>query len=181
MGVARTGSARPATVRGEVIVAGMTTVGVTGHRLLPAQARDYSSAVIRRVLTTQPEPLVGMSCLAAGTDQMFAEILLDLGGALHAVLPAPDYPETMPGADSRLRFDRLLAAAGAVTTLDHEHAGDQAYDEAGRFLAEHSDLLIAVWDGQPARGLGGTADAVRHARARGRLVVIAWPEGVQRG
>jgi hypothetical protein len=30
--------------------------------------------------------------------------------------------------------------------------------------------LLAVWDRQPARGYGGTADVVAHARDRGRRV-----------
>jgi hypothetical protein len=30
--------------------------------------------------------------------------------------------------------------------------------------------LLAVWDGQPARGYGGTADVVAHARDRGHRV-----------
>ena len=39
-------------------------------------------------------------------------------------------------------------------------------------MVEHADVLIAVWDGRPARGMGGTADAVAYARQRG--VPVLW-------
>jgi hypothetical protein len=38
-----------------------------------------------------------------------------------------------------------------------------------------SDLLVAVWDGLPARGLGGTADVVQVALAEQRRVVHVNP------
>ncbi len=40
--------------------------------------------------------------------------------------------------------------------------------------------LFAVWDGQPARGYGGTADVVTRARDRGRPVRVIWPDGATR-
>ncbi|WP_041624991.1 hypothetical protein [Stackebrandtia nassauensis] len=43
------------------------------------------------------------------------------------------------------------------------------------------DQLIAVWDGQPARGYGGTADVVDYARDHGIDVTVIWPEGAKRG
>ena len=38
----------------------------------------------------------------------------------------------------------------------------------------------AVWDGEPARAYGGTADVVAEARKRGIPVTIIWPEGASR-
>jgi hypothetical protein len=34
---------------------------------------------------------------------------------------------------------------------------------AGTWIVEHSDVLVAVWNGLPARGEGGTADDVKMA------------------
>ncbi|MFF4619567.1 hypothetical protein [Nonomuraea jabiensis] len=47
-------------------------------------------------------------------------------------------------------------------------------------ILEDADLLFAVWDGQPARGYGGTADVVAEARRRGVPVRVIWPEGARR-
>ena len=38
------------------------------------------------------------------------------------------------------------------------------YLAAGCRVAALADLLLAVWDGEPARGRGGTADVVAFAR-----------------
>jgi hypothetical protein len=42
-------------------------------------------------------------------------------------------------------------------------------------------VLVAVWDGQPSRGLEGTADVVAYANQRGVPVEVIWPEGATRG
>lgn len=47
-------------------------------------------------------------------------------------------------------------------------------------MLERADELIAVWDGQPARGYGGTADVVQAARDKDLPVTVVWPAGVMR-
>ncbi|GAB2826863.1 hypothetical protein GCM10027073_64840 [Streptomyces chlorus] len=46
-------------------------------------------------------------------------------------------------------------------------------------LADSGELL-AVWDGKPARGFGGTADVVSYAERSGTPVRVLWPEGATR-
>jgi hypothetical protein len=154
-------------------------VGVTGHQNLPAAALDYISNGIRAILVAQPRPIVGFCSLASGADQLFAIELLAIGGALHAVVPCEGYEATLSGGDQAV-YRRLLAAATYTTCLPYSQPDEYAYDAAGKWIAEHSDLLVAVWDGEEARGLGGTADAVAHARKLGRDVQIVWPAGTVR-
>jgi hypothetical protein len=52
--------------------------------------------------------------------------------------------------------------------------------DASLRMLEQADELVTVWDGQPARGHGGTADVVAAARDRGIPVPVVWPEGVRR-
>ena len=47
-------------------------------------------------------------------------------------------------------------------------------------MVDRSERLVAVWDGKPARGIGGTADIVSYARQKGVPVVVLWPEGATR-
>jgi hypothetical protein len=47
-------------------------------------------------------------------------------------------------------------------------------------VVDPSDVLVAVWDGEPARRLGGTADVVAYARERGVPAIVIWPEGATR-
>lgn len=61
----------------------------------------------------------------------------------------------------------------------------QAVLDAGGVLvavlpASESDVLLAVWDGLPGRGPGGTADVVAYARSKGVPVTILWPEDAVR-
>jgi hypothetical protein len=157
----------------------MTTVGVTGHRQLPEMARTHAEQTIASMLRGLAAPVVGLSSLAEGADQIFADVLLRGGGTLHAVLPCWGYAGTF-GEIGRQNYQRLLGAARSVTTLAYAKPSEEAFDAAGQYIAEPCDLLIAVWDGQPAQGKGGTADAVAHARRLGRQITIAWPVGAAR-
>ncbi len=58
-------------------------------------------------------------------------------------------------------------------------SAEQAYLELGRYLVTHADLLIAVWDGLPARGPGGTSDVVQMARQR--QLPLAWINAQEAG
>ncbi|TFC91267.1 MULTISPECIES: hypothetical protein [Cryobacterium] len=157
----------------------MTNIGVTGHQQIPAQALEYISSGIRTILRGQPRPLVGFSSLAVGADQLFAEEILAEGGELHAVIPSDDYESTFSGEELH-KYRRLLAAALSVTRLPRTQPDEAAFDAAGLWIAENSELMVAVWDGAASRGRGGTADAVAHARQLGRQIRVVWPEGVSR-
>jgi hypothetical protein len=81
---------------------------------------------------------------------------------------------------SRKRCDAYLDAAASTVTMPYETSGPPAYLTASQYLIDRCDLLLAVWDGSPATGSGGTADAVAYARERGRSIVVVWPEGALR-
>jgi hypothetical protein len=157
----------------------VTKVGVTGHQDLPSIAEAQVRRDLGRLLRSLPTPIVGLSSLARGADQLFAELTLEIGGALQAIVPAADFETTFAPVD-RARYLDLLSRADEVTVLDFLQSSDEAYDAAGRFVVDHCEVLFAVWDGRPARGLGGTADAVAYARSVSREVLICWPAGVRR-
>jgi hypothetical protein len=155
-------------------------VGCTGHRLLDAEtARIVERALHERLARLPADVVVGVTSLADGADQLFAEAVLARGGTLEVVLPAERYREELP-AGSRETYDRLLAGAGAIHCLAFEDSTSEAHMEAGRVVVRRSEVLVAVWDGHPARGLGGTADVVAYARERGVPVEVVWPRGALR-
>lgn len=147
----------------------MTVVAVTGHRHLrdPASVRT----ALEQVLAGLSPPVTGISTLAAGADQLFAEAVLTLGGRLEVIVPSRDYAQSL-APDVRPHFDRLCAAAAEVFQLPEPQAGRDAYVAAAEAMLERSDVLVAVWDGNPGRGAGGTADVVRMARERGIAVAV---------
>jgi len=158
----------------------VTAIGCTGHQALSAATRRHVAAAIAARIVAVEDDLVGISSLAAGSDQVFSYAVLASGGRLHVVIPCTGYAETFDCDDSRRAFYQLLGLAHQVTELPYTEASEEAFMAAGREVADHCDVLLAVWDGQPAGGLGGTADVVAHAETRKTPVEIVWPEGSRR-
>jgi hypothetical protein len=157
-------------------------IGITGHTNLTPASLPLVGAAVRAVLAGHaPETLSGVTCLARGADQVFARVVLDIGGALHVVLPSADYRERQVHPDDLGEFDALLDHAATVHTMPFPRSGPAAYMAASEHMLARVDRLIAVWDGRPSRGYGGTADVVDAARHRGLPVEVLWPSGAARG
>ena len=60
--------------------------------------------------------------------------------------------------------------ATEVLELPATPTRNEAYQQVGLYLLDHCDVLVAVYDGKPAQGQGGTADTVGCALARGMPV-----------
>lgn len=160
----------------------MTVLAVTGHMDLTVVSVSLVRDALREVVARYRGPeLVGVSCLAAGSDTLFAEEVLAAGGELVAVIPSRDYRAEKVKPDHAPAFDRLVRDAAEVVTAPFTTAGREAYEAANRVLLERADRLVAVWNGQPPGGKGGgTADVVLQARAAGIPVDVVWPPGAER-
>jgi hypothetical protein len=155
-------------------------VGITGHQGLSPSCQRLVRRTIAAELEALDPPITGYSSLAAGADQLFAEVLLELGGQLVAVIPSENYESSFTDSNAVLRFKTLLSRATTMTRLCYSEPSEQAYWAAGQEIVKNSDVVLAVWDGKPAGGLGGTADVVEHARTLGRPVKVIWPAGCRR-
>lgn len=158
----------------------MTVVGASGHQAIPDTARAFICNELDELLGVVPDDSTGICSLAAGADQIFATAVLRRGLRLHVVVPSEKYVETFDDPLDRQQFDRLMNSAAAVEVLPFESPSEVAFLAAGRRVVDVSDVLVAVWDGKAARGLGGTADIVEYARASNREVRVVWPHGVDR-
>ncbi|TXC96889.1 hypothetical protein [Streptomyces sp. ISID311] len=160
----------------------MTTIAVTGHMDLTADSVPLVRAALDELLKPYARgELIGVSCIAAGSDSLFAEAVLAVGGRLVVVLPSQDYRQAKVKPHHAETFDRLVGAADEVFVLPHATANRQAYESANRALLERADRLVAVWNGEPPSGKGGgTADVVAEARATGLPVDVVWPVGAAR-
>jgi len=156
----------------------MTVVGISGHRVLPPHTERLVAAALREAVGRYND-LVGVSALAEGADTLFARAVLDAGGALVVVVPARRYRAALPTAHQPV-FDTLLARATRVIALDHEDPTHKAYMDGGLRMLDEIDVLVAVWDGQRARGFGGTAQVVDAAEERHLPVTVVWPAGAVR-
>lgn len=158
----------------------MHRIGITGHREFDEPTSRLIREALRRIVGVyQPHDLVGVTCLAEGSDTLFAEAVADRGGSLEVVVPALRYREALPRSHRRT-YDELLARAAAVHQLPLVESDDAAYLAGSRRMLTVIDRLVAVWDGLPARGVGGTAEVVADARERGLPVDVVWPAGARR-
>jgi hypothetical protein len=151
-------------------------IGVTGHRLnrisqrqlerLTPQLRPLLAQIAKAARAAPPTLLSG---LAEGADRHVAQLALETGYVLHAVLPfvRDTYEHDFTDTASRAQFAELLARADRITELSgRPGVSAQAYRRAGHALLDEADVLLAVWDGQPAQGVGGTAEIVNEACRR---------------
>jgi hypothetical protein len=156
-------------------------VGVTSHRNLVPGELDALRAAVRAFLQQlqhdYPDlPLVVLSALAEGGDQLVAREALAVGAKLVAPLPlaTADYAEDFTDPVAQAQFTQLCAQAEVLelpllagvshAAIElHGEARDRQYAQAGVFVASHCHLLLALWDGRESPLLGGTAQVVRYA------------------
>jgi hypothetical protein len=165
-------------------------LGVTGHRDLGRTAARRLRETVKTLLAQLAEQvaavhaanldaysadapkLLVLSQLAKGADQLVAQAALAGGYRLRTVLPFPlaNYREDFEGADAEA-FDDLLARSDHVWALPGVGTHDRGYSLAGESTVAQCDILLAIWDGEAARGQGGTADVVDYAIRRGVPVI----------
>ena len=155
-------------------------IGVTGHVDIPPLAREYVMKGTNTILDQVNAALIGVSSLAAGGDQLFASLVLQRGGRLEVVLPCKGYETSFSRPDDLRNFRALIERAATVEMLSFDEPSEEAYLAAGYRVVDLSEILLAIWDGQPAKGKGGTADIVEYAKRRGIRLEIVWPKGLMR-
>lgn len=135
---------------------------------------------------TDDYELVILTGLAPGADQDAVHVAEKMNIGVHAIIPYidPVSPATvgwtddpnLAGPDLRIDLDATREEFKAVTVLDGAsydsptgwYGGHLAHAD---FVVRWSDVLVAVWDGMPAKGPGGTGDAVAIALKSGKPVI----------
>lgn len=173
----------------------MLRLGISGHvHLNPGQIGEIKQAArkIRAFLEQQfPQHyLTVFSPLAAGADRLVARQLLKTEASrLIAVLPyaQEEYihdfetgeDERSAHHDEDLRGELeywLTNRAMEIIEMPPAPTRRAAYQKAGRFIVEHSDILIVVWDGNRDPGSSTTAWTVARAEALHIPICHIWAE-----
>ncbi len=157
-------------------------------------------AALERIASTfGKHPMALLTQLAEGADRL---VTLRIKGKYRAriiavlPLPAMDYATDFESEGSKKAFFALLEEADAVVSISEiglwtlegnaqknlapgRTAGpslsstrEEAYLAAGRYVLDHCDVLVAVWDGSAAQGKGGTGEIA--SLARQRQMPLAW-------
>jgi tetratricopeptide (TPR) repeat protein len=149
-------------------------------RFPPAKEPAVRAAIRQRL--ERADVAYGFSSLARGSDILFVEELLARGGAVRVLLPFPrsDFEKASVGDAWSARFAALLDDDRVESevlrdTAPSEKDQPDAFAECNRQIltkatsfAERMDekpMLLAVWDGKPGDGRGGTADVIEQWQA----------------
>jgi len=174
-------------------------IGVTGHRTLENEeelaplVREQVNRVLGLLEAKETTlTLSAVSQLADGADRLVVREVRAVAegrgeeARVECYLPMPreEYARVQDFEPwSEREFEEMLREATVVrepaTGTGHSDR-HEAYRSAGHLLVGRCDVLIALWDGLPARGRGGTAEIVAWAAARSKPCI--WIEtGGERG
>jgi hypothetical protein len=155
-------------------------IGITGHRDLRDEDRATLPSRIREVIAELQSryphtPLLLLSPLAEGAYRLAARIALECSVRLCVSLPMPKaiYEADFQAPDSLAEFNDLLRRAERWFELPllppnteskiipQGEPRNRQYAYVGAYIARHSQILIALWDGLASDAEGGTAQIVR--------------------
>lgn len=167
----------------------MKRCAFTGHRPQKLSWK-YDETVeeyirLKQILTEQITWLADagitefLSGMAEGTDTWAALSVFDLREKnpalkLHCVLPCENQADKWSDF-ARERYTAILSAADKVTYVHREYASGCML-ERNRYLVDHADVLLAVYNGE---WRGGTAATVRYAQKCDRKLIIIEPASLQ--
>jgi hypothetical protein len=155
------------------------TVGVVGHldAITTEEHKVLVELLFKDLAETYPNsPVYLFSSVAEGADRFVANIFLDLKRnhedykeRFELIIPLPFEEEEYKkdfNENSDKEFDELLKQAKRkfyIGSNGRKIDRDQLYLETGKFVADSSLILLAIWDGQEGKK-GGTANIVKYKR-----------------
>lgn len=173
-------------------------IGVTGHRDLPVWAREDVARSVRSVLQAAQKdyggemPVAVVTSLAKGADQLVAEIALELGLGVRAILPVSKERLEVDDAVAHASLQRILddprteaVDLSGFRELEEALRGpgntDQLrYEQAGLMVARHSHILLALVHPDEVSALSPRREFKRNEQAPiggSRRIVEFWITG----
>lgn len=146
-------------------------VGVTGHRNIVEDDKPSIKKLVEKSLVEIRElckdtPVIMLNALAQGSDMLCAEAAFELGIDVYALLPCPKEQYILSfdnEMDKNKLYDYLAKAKRTIIAPDVEKNkawlkrkididdDSYRYRQLGIYMAEHSHVLIALWDGKPPK------------------------------
>jgi SMODS and SLOG-associating 2TM effector domain 1 len=150
-------------------------VGFSGHRHLadPIGAAKAIHGALASLRQEVPGEWIALSSIAHGGDQLFVRHARRMGLSWHAILPMSraEFASDFTPEEWSI-VEKTLGSADHVHVIDENGDRKDGYLDCGIETVNGSDVLLALWDGDPARGKGGTADVVQYATSIGKPVMI---------
>ncbi|MDE7264721.1 MAG: DUF4231 domain-containing protein [Clostridia bacterium] len=153
-------------------------VGVTGHRNIVEEDKPAIKAQVMESLKEiqnlcrgkkkgeEDTPVIMLNAFAQGADMLCAEAAFELGIDVYAVLPCErdKYINSFDNMADRGKLDGYLAKTKRwfvspdieknkawIKKISNISDDSYEYRQLGIYIAEHSHILIALWDGKPPK------------------------------
>ena len=115
-----------------------------------------------------------LSGMAIGVDSYAAEIVLELRKefpsiTLEAVIPCANQASKW-NAQQVEKYNKILSQCDSTTLLQMEYTPD-CMEKRNRYMVDHSDCVIAVWNGSNS----GTSKTVKYAMTKELPITILHP------
>lgn len=145
-------------------------VAATGHRPLKLGGYQYSPIqdAIRRDMRSyivEHPNIRGISGMALGVDQWWAEELIHMGRPFIAALPFVGQGDRWP-SESQRHHNFLLDHAEKLVIVSDGAYTAWKMQVRNRWMVDNCRELVAVFDGSP----GGTANCISYAEQVGRSI-----------
>jgi hypothetical protein len=153
-------------------------IGVTGHRNLHPDEIPLLKKRIKEVFdffrSNYPHtPLLLISPLAEGADRLVAQVAVEENIRFIAPFPLPEseYRRDFKTEECKEEFNDLLAKAtdhfelpvlNDGIEIKNSEARHIQYALVGAYVARHSHILIALWDGKEQDNIGGTYQVLQY-------------------
>ncbi len=148
------------------------------------EVRQEIMARIRRVLEAAQQPLRGIAGGACGGDTLFHECCDEMGipTELYLALPADRFMEasvSFAGAGWEERFRRLIDSRPCHILHEEKDSGLNEFAQANLWMLRTAleagpTSLLALWNGNPGDGEGGTSDMIGRAKSGGAQTDIIY-------
>lgn len=157
---------------------------ITGHRpssLSNDYGYDYHSGKWKYTIQIFKELLIrykateAITGMALGADTAFAIAVLELKKSgydlkLHCAIPCLNHSSKWP-EKSRELYHSILRQADLVQVVSEESYQPRLMQIRNEYMVDHSDLLIAFWNGEK----GGTKNCIDYAKKQFRPMIWIEP------
>lgn len=140
-------------------------VAGTGHRIDKIRNRIAEVETTAHTLITELKPVMVISGMATGFDQLLAMIANRCGIPWTAAIPFPGQHLRWPQEDQEA-YHRLLETAADIVIVSPSYTGPWVMQTRNEWMVDRCDLLVSCWDGSD----GGTANCLKYAKRVDREV-----------
>ncbi len=163
--------------KSEPVIPALVIVGILSERniesesLLTEKVRWIFKRIAQSIPPLKKTPLIFrvLSPLAVRAERRIVQEALKIPDAqLEVVVPfdKEDYKKDSELAEPRAEFEEMLSKAYHVRQLSPVPSQEKAYDQVGRYIVDHCDILIAIGNEEPSADQDRIAEIVQHAQKR---------------